>query len=285
MVRRLFPAFLILVAMAATGAVSRMYVDGMLPASIPADAPDFDDKQLAEALTAVDLSGSVDFEALKKNRKPLDQYVASLAKTSPESAAGRFDDPAEQLAYWLNAYNALTLQALIDRWPGTKSPDDLMLGRFYWGLSWPIGGKRLTLRSILEKKLREGLGDPRALLAVHCGTLSCAPLDTTPYMAETVDGQLNDAVRRFMADQDNVRLDGRAVHLSPMLERYQNDFIAALPEGRSQLLQFVWAFLPEACRDARACLTRGDLDKACGPKLDGCTVQWEPWASAVRAKH
>jgi hypothetical protein len=283
-VRRWVPAVLVLIAMAATGALARMAVDGTLPAMIPADAPDYDDNKLSEALGAVDLSGAVDFEALKKNRAPLDTYVASLAKTSPDSAPEKFKDPADQLAYWLNAYNALTLQALVDRWPEVKSPDDLAWGRFYWGLSWPIGGRRLTLKSIFEKKLREGLGDPRALLAVHCGTMSCPPLDTTPYMGETVDGQLNDAVRRFMSDKDNVRLEGTTVHLSPLLHRYEKDLVAALPEGRAYLLQFVWAFLPEVCRSG-ACLTRAELDKACGQKLDGCTTQWEPWVGAVRAKH
>lgn len=284
MVRRIVAASAFLIAMAGGGAGARMYVDGMLPASVPAKAPDHSDNQFAEALSAVSLSGEVDFEALKKGRGPLDQYVESLAGTSPDNAPEKFKDPSVQLAYWVNAYNALVLQALADRWPDLKSPDDLMLGRFFWGLSWPVGGRRLTLRAILDKKLREGFSDPRALLAVHCGSMSCGALDTTPYMGDTIDGQLNDAARRFMGDPANVALDGNKVKLSPLLERYQHDFITALPEGRSHILQFVWAFLPEVCRDGKACLVRSDLDKACGVKLDGCTVSYAPWNGALRAK-
>jgi Protein of unknown function, DUF547 len=268
--------------MTAGGAGARLYVDGLLPAAVPQGAPEFSDNHLAEALAAVSLSGEIDFEALKKNRAPLDAYVSSLARTSPDSAPERFTEPTAQLAYWINAYNALVLQALLDRWPEVKSPDALWLGRFHWGLSWPVGGQRLTLRSILDKKLRESFGDPRALLAVHCGAKSCAALDTTPYMGDTLDGQLNDAARRFMADPENVKVEGNKVRLSPLLERYQSDFVAALPEGRSHLLQFVWAFLPEVCRDGRDCLTRGLLDKACGVKLDGCSLSWAPWNGDVR---
>ena len=290
MLRRIVAASAFLIAMAGGGAGARMYVDGMLPASVPSDAPELSDNKLADALTAVSLSGAVDFEALKKNRAPLDAFVASLAATSPDATPDKFKDPADQLAYWVNAYNALVLQALVDRWPEVKSPDDLWLGRFQWGLSWPVGGRRLTLHSIVDKKLREGFADPRALLALHCGAMSCPALDTTPYMGDTIDGQLNDAARRFMADPANVKLDGSKVQLSPILERYQHDFVSALPEGRTHLLQFVWAFLPEVCRPTaggelvEGCLTRSDLDKACGVKLDGCTMAFAPWNGALRGK-
>lgn len=282
--RRYALAALFLLLMGGTGASARLYVDGGWPASVPEDAPEFSDNRLAEALAAVDLSGDIDFAALKKNRAPLDAFVASLAKVSPDTAPERFKEPAAELAYWLNAYNALVLQALVDRWPDLRSPEDLWWGRFYWGLSWPVGGKRLTLRAILDKRLREPFADPRALLALHCGTKSCGPLDTTPYMGDTVDGQLNDAARRFIGDRDNVHLEGKTVHLSPLLERYQADFIAALPEGRAHILQFVWAFLPEFCKEGRACDTRGDLDRACGPRLDGCTIAWAEPETKVRAR-
>jgi hypothetical protein len=283
-IRRLVAASFFLVAMAAGGAGARIFVDGHFPAAVPSDAPEFSDNRLAEALSAVTLNGDIDFEALKKNRAPLDTYVQSLAATSPEATPQRFAEPNHQLAYWINAYNALVLQALVDRWPSVKSPDALWLGRFTWGLSWPVGGKRLTLRAVLDKKLRQGFGDPRALLAVHCGAMSCAALDTTPYMGDTIDGQLNDAARRFMADPDNVRLEGNSVHLSPLLQRYQQDFIAALPAGRTQLLQFVWAFLREVCRGERACLTRADLDQACGIKLDGCVTVRAEWNGDLRIR-
>lgn len=284
MLRRVLAASAFLVAMAGGGALARLFVDGMLPAEVPKGAPEFSDNRLAEAFAAVDLSGEIDFDALKQNRAPLDAFVQSLAATSPDSDPERFKDPAWQLAYWVNAYNALVLQALVDRWPEVKSPDDLWLGRFFWGQSWPVGGRRLTLKSIVDKKLREGFADPRALLALHCGAKSCANLDTTPYMGDTIDGQLNDAARRFMADPENVKLADKQVRLSPLLQRYQQDFVAALPEGRRGILQFVWAFLPEVCRDGRPCLTRADLDKACGVKLDGCAVAFAEWNGALRAK-
>ena len=77
-------------------------------------------------------------------------------------------------------------------------------------------------------------------------------------------------------------LDG--VHLSPLFQANAEDIRQALPDGRTNLLQFVWAFLPLACETRPGCDTRGDLDRACGPKLEDCKVKYEPfdWRLAAR---
>ena len=283
--RRAVTIGLVLLALGVAGGVLRLYVDGEFPAAVPRDGPaEFSYGPLAQALAHVEGRGRVDFDGLKADRAPLDAFVASLAKFSPATTPDAFPTEHDKIAYWVNAYNALVLQALVDRWPSLRAPDDLWLGRFYWGLSWPVGGKRLTLKAIVDRELREGFGDPRVFFALHCGAMGCAELDSTPYQGDILEGQFLDAARRFMADKQNVRIEGKVVHLSQLFRWYQKDFVSALPEGRTSILQFVWAFLPDTCEERPGCDTRSDLDKACGPGLDQCTYAFDEWSRAVRAR-
>lgn len=278
MLKRLAFAFLVCCLISAAALV---YVDGHLPAAVPeGDAP-LDYRPLARALQHVSASGLVDYAGLKNDRAGLDDFVAQLARVSPLNRPEQFESADDRLAFWLNAYHALVLQA------GLEVDRDAQLdsaGRhFYWLRSWPIGGRRFTLWS-LERRFLSETGDSRIPFALACGAKGCALLDGTPYQADTLDGQLNDAVSRFVQAGRHVQLKPDGIHLSPLFRIHEADIRAALPEGRTNVLQFVWAFLPEACVDRPGCDTRGDLDKACGPKLEDCALQYVPfdWQLAAR---
>ena len=82
---------------------------------------------LAEVVTA---EGRVDYPRLVARRERLTGFVAALAAASPESHPERFPTDEDRLAYWLNAYNAFTLDAIIAEYPLTsvwKARD----GRFF----------------------------------------------------------------------------------------------------------------------------------------------------------
>ncbi len=263
------------------GAVALLYVDGHVPASVPEGDGKLDYGPFAKALEHVSASGLVDYAALKKDRAGLDAFVTELARVSPINHPELFEEPEQKLAFWLNAYHALVLQSAID-----LDPDASLEGvgrKFYWLRSWPIGGRRFTLWSVERRFLRD-TGDSRVPFALACGTLGCALLDGAPYQADTLDPQLNDAVGRFVQNEHNVKLKSDGIHLSPLFEANAEDIRAALPEGRINLLQFVWAFLPLACDTRPGCDTRGDLDRACGPKLEGCAIKYErfDWRLAAR---
>jgi hypothetical protein len=278
--RALLIAAALVVAGAAAG-LGWLQALGYLPAGVPTEPAEFSYRPLGEALRHVDSSGRVDYVGLQRDRAGLDAFVGSLARFSPESRPDLFPEREEQLAYWLNAYNALALQAIADRYPGLESPRDLLGSRFYWGLSWPVGGRRLSLYAVVSRFLRHELADARAHFATANGTLGGAALEATPFMPDTVDAQLDDAARRFMRDRRHVRLEQSVVHLSPVFEWYRVDFEGALPEGRTGgVLQVVWAYLPEACDERPGCDTRADLDRVCGPQLNRCQVAFdEPdWA-------
>lgn len=276
--KRIAAGFLILSCCLALGL---LYVDGHLPAPVPIDDGPLDYRPLASALKHVGPSGLIDYAALRNDRGGLDGFVEQLARVSPINRPDLFESPEDRLAFWLNAYHALALQAGLDRDTGARLD---ALGRcFFWLRSWAIGGRRFTLWAV-ERRFLSETGDSRVPFALACGARGCALLDGTPYQADTLDAQLNDAVGRFVQSGRNVKLARDGVHLSPLFRTHEADIRAALPEGRTNLLQFVWAFLPESCAERPGCDTRADLDKACGPRLEACAVTYEPfdWELAGR---
>jgi len=249
-----------------------LYRDGLLPASVPDDAPAFEPAHYAHVLRYVDPHGTVDYAALAKDRAELDTFVASLAGTSPKNHPERFKEPAQAVAYWLNAYNALTLQALVDSYPVAVvgGPE----GSFWRSYrAWPVGGERLTL-SAIEKRLAR-VGDPRVYFALHTGARGGPWLFDTPYDPDLIDGQLTESSQRFMGRPEVVRIQAPEVFLSPLLRWHSEDFLAALPPQRKgSLLHFVWAFLPDPTDRLPKGETRADLDRACGLRLDRCNVRF-----------
>jgi hypothetical protein len=276
--KRLAFGFLVLCLIVAAALV---YVDGHVPAAVPDGEGALDYRPFAKALQHVGASGLVDYAALKNDRAGLDAFVAQLARVSPLNHPEQFDTPDDRLAFWLNAYHALVLQAGLDQDAGAQL--DGIGRRFYWARSWPIGGRRFTLWAVERRFLAE-TGDSRIPFALGCGAKGCALLDGSPFQADTLDAQLNDAVGRFVQSERNVKLKPDGIYLSPLFRIHEADIRAALPEGRTNVLQFVWAFLPEVCLDRPGCDTRGDLDKACGPKLEGCPLKYVPfdWQLAAR---
>ncbi len=265
----------VLAALLAAGLT--LHVQGLLPASVPSGDRPFDYSGYARVLRHVRPDGDVDFSAIGRERAELDTFVRSLATFSPRSRPDLFPTAEDALAYWLNTYNALVLQAVVDGYPYLESVEQPALGRFWWGRSWPVGGRRLTLWALEHRVLRAEFRDPRIHLALFRGTRGGPSLDGAPFQPEYIDSQLNDAARRFVGDKRHVRMEGTTVHLARLFETYREDFLAALPEGRgTSVLQFVWAFLPDTCTDRYGCDTRSDLDRVCGVKLDKCKVLYAP---------
>ncbi|MCU0698526.1 MAG: DUF547 domain-containing protein [Myxococcaceae bacterium] len=249
------------------GSALVLWLDGRVPAEVPDDAPAYATADLLAALTAVDRQGRVDVEALRARREPLDRFIAAMAKTAPATSPERFPGPDERVAFWLNAAHALVLQQLLDT-PGARSADDLSRWQ-----SWPIGGQRLT-RAAIERRFLAEAGDGRVWLALFDGSVSGGVLDSAPFGGDTINPQLDDAARRFLRRRATVTLAPPVVRLSPRITSHEADFLAALPEGRSGVLQIVWAYLPESCDGLfPGCDTRADLDRACGVAFDRCRVE------------
>ena len=160
--------------------------------------------------------GGVDYAALKRDRGDLDRFLASLAGAEPAKMS---ED--ERLAFWINAYNAVVLHHVLDRYPGIGSVEDV--DGFFDELTFPVAGEERTLDEIEKQGI--AIGDPRIHFAVVCASASCPDLRGEPFVASRLDRQLEEQTRRFLADESKgARLEGDTLHLSSIFKWYAGDF-------------------------------------------------------------
>ena len=109
----------------------------------------------------VDTASDVDYAGVKADPR-LETYVAGLATASePEGKEA-------QLAFWMNAYNALTVDLVTDEWP-LASIRDLDGGNPWRKRTFTVAGRSVTLDDIEHRILRP-LGDPRIHAGVNCAS-------------------------------------------------------------------------------------------------------------------
>ena len=154
------------------------------------------------------------------DRKKLQSYLKQLADTDPR----RYSKP-EQKAYWINFYNALTVNLILEKYP-VKSITNI--GWFNFG-PWnrditKVAGQNLSLNDIEHRILRPLWKDSRIHYAVNCASLGCPDLSPRAYTAANVEDQLDAQARRFIQQEKGVDwIDGRLV-LSRIFEWYESDF-------------------------------------------------------------
>jgi len=162
--------------------------------------------------------GGVDYGALARDRSDLDLYLRSLARARPSEMT-----KPEAMAFWTNAYNAVVLHHVLERYPGIESVRDV--DGFFDELTFPVAGHELTLDAIEERG--RDLGDPRVHFAVVCASTSCPDLRGEPYEAGTIDAQLRDQTRRFLSDESKgLRWEPEedTLWLSSIFKWYAGDF-------------------------------------------------------------
>lgn len=167
----------------------------------------------------------VDYKSLLANDKSkLDGYVSSLTALDPISL-----NKNEQLAYWINLYNALTVQVITDHYP-VKSILKISIspGFFNFG-PWDkklieINDVELSLNDIEHRILRPIWKDPRIHYAVNCASIGCPNLRTTVYTAETSETMLNENSVSYINHERGVNVRRGKVELSSIFDWYVEDF-------------------------------------------------------------
>lgn len=199
--------------------------------------------------------GLVDYKAWKANDvHALKGYLTLLSMVDPKLLADRH----ERLAFWLNAYNALTIDAILHFYPvkSIKDKVSLLFGYNVWD-DYPIriGGLDYSLNDIEHKILRP-MGDPRIHFAVVCASRGCPRLRDEAYTADRVDMQLDDNARRFFSSSAGMRIEhaDRTVYLSSILKWFGKDF----GETDAAKLAFVRRFV--SAESDREFLTTPNLD-------------------------
>lgn len=178
----------------------------------------FDQGPWQRALDAyVDAEGRVDYAGIQAVQA-LDAHIESLA--TAEEPLKR----AEKIAFWLNAYNALTVDLVADN-PSIQSIRDLDGGKVWDTRAFVVAGRPMTLNQIEHQVLRP-MGDPRVHAALNCASKGCPPLYKEAYTAASLDRQLQESARRWLqANGIQVDVAARSVKLSRIFEWYGDDFV------------------------------------------------------------
>lgn len=222
------------------------------------------DDYAAILISYVDDHGMVDYKGLKANRKPLDTFVLSLSRLDLKLYEGWNDK--EKIAFWINAYNALTLKAIIDHYPIQAS---LLKSFVYpknsirqipgvWDkLKFAVMGTDMTLDGIEHETLRAKFNEPRIHVALVCAARGCPPLRNEPYTGAKLDSQLDDQAAKFLKNPEKFRIDrnNQKVYLSPIFDWFGQDFVktygtdkefSGFSEKERAVLNFVGRYLAPA---------------------------------------
>lgn len=227
----------------------------------------YSDQPLRDVLTRHVAEGLVDYEGLsKQSRKPLDVYLDVVARFGPHSTPEVFPAATDQLAYYLNAYNAIMLRKWLDDGAGDdRIPRTVNKAWFFFDL-WRVDGRWISLDTLEQTIIRPRYKDSRSHFALVCGAMSCPPLLAEPFVGSRLDEQLDILGRQWLTEPDGleVRADGE-VFMSSIFSWYAEDFVAeggfagvlsrylaeddprretalnAAREGRIQFLDYDWS--------------------------------------------
>ena len=160
--------------------------------------------------------GNVDYKGFKNDYPRLLNYIGVLGESSPNDSWSR----EETLAYWINAYNALTIDLIIRYYPvkSIKNIDDPWKQRL-----WKKDGKWFTLDEIEHEILRK-MNEPRIHFAIVCASFSCPKLLNEAYLPSKLEEQLTMATKSFLADPQRNSISENKLELSKIFKWFSKDF-------------------------------------------------------------
>jgi hypothetical protein len=221
----------------------------------------------------VDDMGMVNYQKMQEDHNRLYSFLLAMARLDLKTYQA-WDDNAK-IAFWTNAYNAITLKAIIDHYPNKAG----LLSRLaypansirhipgVWDkLQFLVMGQKLTLYDIehgilrgQKKDLVDKYGqfyEPRIHMSLVCAAMSCPPLRNEPFIGNKLDDQLNKQAKRFLSNSSKFRIDRDVgkVYLSSILKWFGEDFVkgykpdASFASGGSDaeraVLHFISGYLP-----------------------------------------
>ena len=192
-------------------------------------------------------ASEVRYAGFAAQRDDLRRYLSSLSGVT----RAEFDafTKAQQMAFFMNAYNAFTIELVLTRYPNLKSIKDVgNLLSSPWKLRWiKLLGDTVSLDDIEHGLLRKrgAYDDPRIHFAVNCASIGCPMLREEAYVPDRLEQQLDQQTRRFMSDRTRNRWNeplGR-LEVSRIFDWYAEDFRLG-HKGIDSLQRFVATHAP-----------------------------------------
>ena len=132
----------------------------------------------------------------------------------------------EQLAFYLNAYNAWIIHEVLEKYP-TKTVKDTLF-TFFTGKRIKVAGEQLSFNRLEKDIIIPRFKEPRIHVALNCASQSCPPLLGEPFRADKLDAQLERLAKGFANSDRGVRVssDNKSAELSKIFDWYKDDFAA-----------------------------------------------------------
>jgi len=217
----------------------------IVPSQIPREFSDADWAHVLSAVATPD--GYVKWNVVQSDediRQALRRYIGLVDMVSPENHPDLFATASDRLAYWINAYNAMCVYAVMEH----DYPGNIMAfpptGTIFSAERFFFGGRSMTLDDVVKDEI-EPSGDPRLFFALSFCAASGPPLRSTPYDGAVLDAELVDQGQRYLSDPRAAVRDGDAVKLNDLIGvTRKDDFLAGFqkmmgtaPTGILQALQ------------------------------------------------
>ena len=173
----------------------------------------------------VDHKGMVDYNRISKDSR-FKEYMESLKSAKVEELSRN-----SQLALWLNAYNAVTIDKVI-KWKPKKSVRETRIPgvwtstKFFTTREHVVAGRRLSQDDIENEILRKELKEPRIHFAIVCASSSCPLLARFAFTKENVQAKLEEVTRKYINSSRGTRIDytEKTLYLSKIFDWFSGDF-------------------------------------------------------------
>lgn len=195
---------------------------------------DYDHSALGSIVKKAVKGRFVNYDAVAKQRKKLQGYIAGVAKADVSKLSKN-----EKLAFYTNAYNAIVLEQVLVH----KRPESVLKVKgFFDGIKHTVAGEQMTLNDVEGKKIRSA-GDPRIHFVVNCASDDCPPLAPFAYTGKNYKAKLEAQTKAYLNRKGATVVDDKAktVEVVQLFEWYEKDW-----GGKDKVKAFIEKYVPAA---------------------------------------
>ena len=169
--------------------------------------------------------GKIDYKGIKNNPEDLTGLINTI-----EQMNLNISDAQIVKAFWINAYNILTIKGIVDNYP-VKSPLDIP--GFFDNKTYKVSGESLTLNTIENDILRKNFKDARLHFVLVCGAIGCPPIINEAYRPIHLDQQLDRQTQLALnGDFLKINTKKKRVEFSEIMKWYKEDFVM---DGKTEI--------------------------------------------------
>lgn len=193
----------------------------------------------------VDDRGRVNYRQWQHaDQDTLNRWLAELSQIDGENLGDRH----QQMSLWINLYNALTIQQILQRYPIASIqpkvfgiPNWIGFLQFFSRSIYQLGPKSLSLNQIEHGILRPQFNDPRIHFALVCASIGCPLLRNEAYLPDRLHTQLEQDADRFINNSEKVKFDSQTqtLYCSKIFKWYGKDFLKVAPSLQSYIATYL----------------------------------------------